>query len=688
MRGEIQLTVAAFVVTGIAAVLGLADVFTILVERAAIHDWISALRQAVFALIVAYLVYGACVYQLARLGHLRRSAEDRPASRDDTYRVYGERRPPLLTILVPSFMEDERVVKRTLLSAALQEYPRRRVVLLIDDAPVPRTADDADRLRAARDLPRLVESMLEDPRKRCEAAFADFLDRRQRGTAQVASEYTRLAECHAHLASWFDEQADGYEVGDHADALFVEVTLRAKARACRAADGDTERARVKRRALAAITAEYRRLLAWFDVEIVAFERKRYANLSHEPNKAMNLNSYIGLLGGRFREVNHGDGTLGLEPAQHAPADLVVPSSDFLLVVDADSVLTPDYALRLVHTMRSPGHERVGVIQTPYSAFPGAPGAVERIAGATTDIQRLIHQGFTRYGATYWVGANAVIRTAALREIAETQIERGHEVPTFIRDRTVIEDTESTVDLLSRGWSLYNYPDRLAYSETPPDFGALLIQRRRWANGGLIILPKLFRYLASAAAAPVRILQAVMMTSYLTSLTAATFGLLLVLTFSFEESIRGPWLPLAALPYYLLYARDLRLTGYRLADIVRVYALNLVLIPVHLVGILASLQQAVTGRKSSFGRTPKIRGRTAVPGPYLVAEYGLLLLWTLGLARDVTAGHAVHMIFTAANSGLLAYGIVTFIGLRHSVEDLWAALPRTGEAARRVAEVGA
>src|SRR5690242_11829186 len=126
MRGEIQLTVAAFVVTGIAAVLGLADVFTILVERAVIHDWISTLRQAVFALVVAYLVYGACVYQLARLGHLRRSAEDRRASRDDTYRVYGERRPPLLTILVPSFMEDERVVKRTLLSAALQEYPRRR----------------------------------------------------------------------------------------------------------------------------------------------------------------------------------------------------------------------------------------------------------------------------------------------------------------------------------------------------------------------------------------------------------------------------------------------------------------------------------------------------------------------------------------------------------------------------------
>jgi hypothetical protein len=41
---------------------------------------------------------------------------------------------------------------------------------------------------------------------------------------------------------------------------------------------------------------------------------------------------------------------------------------------------------------------------------------------------------------------------------------------------VIEDTESSVTL----------PHCLA-SATPPD-GSLLIQRTRWANGGLIILP--------------------------------------------------------------------------------------------------------------------------------------------------------------------------------------------------------
>lgn len=67
---------------------------------------------------------------------------------------------------------------------------------------------------------------------------------------------------------------------------------------------------------------------------------------------------------------------------------------------------------------------------------------------------------------------------------------------YIQDRTVIEDTESSIDLIAAGWRLHNYPDRLAVSATPADLGVLVIQRRRWANGGLIILPKLLRYLVS------------------------------------------------------------------------------------------------------------------------------------------------------------------------------------------------
>jgi hypothetical protein len=49
-------------------------------------------------------------------------------------------------------------------------------------------------------------------------------------------------------------------------------------------------------------------------EITSFERKRYVSLSHEPNKAMNLNSYMGLMGGTYREAQTVTG-IGARPGE-------------------------------------------------------------------------------------------------------------------------------------------------------------------------------------------------------------------------------------------------------------------------------------------------------------------------------------------------------------------------------------
>src|SRR5262249_21943302 len=148
-------------------------------------------------------------------------------------------------------------------------------------------------------------------------------------------------------------------------------------------------------------------------EVVSFERKRYANLSHEPNKAMNLNGYLSLMigGGAFSEERRHDG-IALRPCDVRAASLRVPFSPYVLMVDADTVLLPDYAAHILAVLHRPENADVAVVQAPYAAFPGATGTLERIAGATTDVQYLLHQGMTRFGAAFWVGANAVVRTAA------------------------------------------------------------------------------------------------------------------------------------------------------------------------------------------------------------------------------------------------------------------------------------
>ena len=153
--------------------------------------------------------------------------------------------------------------------------------------------------------------------------------------------------------------------------------------------------------------------------------------------------------------------------------------------------------------------------------------------------------------------------------------------------------------------MYNHPERLAYSATPPDFGSLVIQRARWANGGLIIFPKLLSLLFQAPKQPQTIVQALLQTHYLTSLALTPLCVLLLLSVPFASDLMTIWMPLAALPYFVLYARDLRLMGYRpVRDLLRVYALNMLLIPVHLTGAVTSVRQALAGTQDPVPEDPK------------------------------------------------------------------------------------
>ena len=115
----------------------------------------------------------------------------------------------------------------------------------------------------------------------------------------------------------------------------------------------------------------------------------------------------------------------LQRTRHAQnPDLHIPATDYMLTLDADSLLVAGYCERLVHVLEQPGNERMAVIQTPYSSYRGASTMLERIAGATTDLQHFQHQGKSAFDATFWVGANAIIRASALDDIVVVRTEDG------------------------------------------------------------------------------------------------------------------------------------------------------------------------------------------------------------------------------------------------------------------------
>jgi hypothetical protein len=292
--------------------------------------------------------------------------------------------------------------------------------------------------------------------------------------------------------------------------------------------------------------------------------------------------------------------------------------------------------------------------------------LERTAAATVAAQYVVHLGFSEYEAVYWVGANAVLRKAALDEICTPIHERGYTMLKYIQDRTHIEDTESTIDLVERGWTLYNSPDPLAYSATPADFGSLLIQRRRWANGGLIVLPKLLGYVAFGQRVPRRWSQGFLRVGYLLNLSVGSLAVLLTFLVPLPNALI-PCLALAGVCYAFVYGADIVRMGFRVRDVLHVYALNLMLTPVNLGGAAKSLHQAWTGKKTPFARTPKTKGRTWIPTLYVAAEYALLAFCLLTGVLSLTQGRIGHAIWAFANS-LVFLHIVTNL--------LWDDAPET------------
>ncbi|MFD1720132.1 glycosyltransferase family 2 protein [Amnibacterium endophyticum] len=629
------------------------------------------MEEISYVLVVTLLTFSALMYLVQRKGALERFRDHHRAPRAELDRHFAGRSGSM-TVLVPSYAEETEVIRTTLLSAVLQEYDGLRVVLLVDDPPFPTAPAVRERLDATRALPGRLQALLAEPLTIAREAAARFgLQVDLDGRADAAL-LRPLADAYSACAAWLHAQADREDVADHVGEFFAERVLRDLARdlqvtvdALEAAMGEGASLPVERAA-----ELHQRLLRVFACELEVFERKRYANLSHEANKAMNLNAYLGLMGGAYRTVQTPEGP-ALVPAGARRAELLVPDAEYVLTLDADSVLLREYCLRLVHLMEQPGNERVAVVQTPYSSFRGAPTRLERLAAATTDLQHILHQGMTAHGATFWVGANAVIRKRALADIEEVGTERGHVVRRYIQDRTVIEDTESSLDLVSHGWSLVNYPERLSYSATPPDFGALVVQRRRWANGGLLILPKLAREVLrrrrqGESPRPVEVLIRV---NYMASIAWASFGLVFLLAYPYDSRLLSPIIVLAALPYFLAQASDLKACGYKRSDVLRIYGFNLILLPVQLAGVLKSLQQAVTGKKIPFARTPKVKNRTATQALYVLSPLLVVGFSVFTAVRDARLEHWPNVAFASFNALLALYAVVAFIGVGHGIADV-------------------
>lgn len=446
--------------------------------------------------IVTTLIFSALVYLTTRQGALYRFIRHERVPRAMLDDHFAHNYDKGITVLIPSYVEQPKVVEKTIWSAALQEFPDLAVVLLIDDPPHPNNDEARAILKASRELMPKVLAELAAPAERFTkardetvAALADQMDARRSVVARCAEDYRAAAQ-------WLEHKADTWLVEDHTDDFFCDQVLRGLARDLRLTEQALNESITLQQHVDAnrILQLYERLVRIFTAKGWSFERKLYASTSREGNKAMNLNSFIGLMGHSLKRVETSDGVILRDVREGESPDFVMRNSEYVLTLDADSMLLRDYCLRLVYQMEQPGNERVAVIQTPYSSYRGAPTRIERIAAATTDIQHMLHQGMTYYDATFWVGANAVIRKAALDDICVVSTEGTRTVKTYIQDRTVIEDT--TQAFIKGEYPIYQTgtwnQGRFVKQITTFDWDAAVMPESNFAigcAGNLLVIPE-------------------------------------------------------------------------------------------------------------------------------------------------------------------------------------------------------
>jgi cellulose synthase (UDP-forming) len=166
--------------------------------------------------------------------------------------------------------------------------------------------------------------------------------------------------------------------------------------------------------------------------------------------------------------------------------LGVIEADFIGVLDADHVASPDFLVRTLGYFDDPG---LAIVQTPQEfynvdSFEHEGGGVNRAARDATKSERFHEQalfyrvlqpGKNRWGGAFWCGTGAVVRVAALREVGGVATD------------TITEDIHTTIRLHRRGWRTVYHNEVLARGLAAADADTYQLQRHRWGTGAMQVL---------------------------------------------------------------------------------------------------------------------------------------------------------------------------------------------------------
>jgi cellulose synthase/poly-beta-1,6-N-acetylglucosamine synthase-like glycosyltransferase len=153
-------------------------------------------------------------------------------------------------------------------------------------------------------------------------------------------------------------------------------------------------------------------------------------------------------------------------------------ADFVAVLDADHVASPDFLVRTLGYFDDPG---VALVQTPQdfynqTSFEHDPkGAGDDHYHEQVLFYRILQPGKNRWNGAFWCGTGAVVRLDALRSVGGVATD------------TITEDIHTTIRLHRRGWRTVYHNEVLARGLAAGDSDTYQGQRLRWGTGAMQVL---------------------------------------------------------------------------------------------------------------------------------------------------------------------------------------------------------
>ncbi|HEU5267779.1 MAG TPA: glycosyltransferase family 2 protein [Jatrophihabitans sp.] len=290
---------------------------------------------------------------------------------------------------------------------------------------------------------------------------------------------------------------------------------------------------------------------------------------------------------------------------------------FMVILDADHVPSPDFLLRALPYMQDPD---VAFVQTP-QAFPAARGLV---SVGTAEAQRIFYElvmpGKNRFNAVFCVGTNVIFRRSALAEIGGMYTASNS------------EDIWTSLELHRRGWRSVFVPETLARGLAPDNLLSYLKQQFRWSYGGFEVLFRGGLIRRKGLTLDQRVQYLATALHYLLSLAALTFmfvpPLYLLFGFSPIRTDMANWLFHYA-PFYVLIVlvTMIQTGGFKPSSMI----VSIGAAPVH----VRAFVMALLGRKAKWTVTNAVSG--GVPGVGLVLPHvALLVMQGAAIAVGVAA----------------------------------------------------